>query len=184
MKEMKRWEQLYIELERKANRLGYDPPLMLGNSDNSQTYEYRIRRKPVLLISFRDLGRKQDYARPNRLWAEGLDLILNRYIEIVSSAQHVKLPPAIAIVIDNIGCSYVVVRINELLDLYTARINQSQRGKRHFTFVVERSDEGYFLVMPDGRPNVPLPHINSMRFVIDLLKDIQAQDTNEEARQL
>ncbi len=48
---MKRWEQLYVELERKAEKLGYDPPTQIG-SENSQTYEYRVNNKPVLLIAF------------------------------------------------------------------------------------------------------------------------------------
>ena len=143
MREMKRWEQLYVELQRKAERLGYDPPWMLRDLDNSQTYEYRIRRRPVLLIAFRDLGRKPDYARPDRLWAEGLDLVLKRYLEIADTDPGAKLPPAIAIVIDNIGDSYVVVRMNELIELYRARIKQSQEGGRHFTFVVERRASGY-----------------------------------------
>jgi hypothetical protein len=181
MRQMKRWEELYVELQRKAERLGYDPPMMLGESDNSQTYEYRIGRKPVLLIAFRDLGRKPDYARPDRLWAEGLDLVLNRYLAIARAAPGAELPPAIAIVIDNIGESYVVVPMNELIELYRARMKQPQGRGRHFTFVVEHRAGGYFLVMPDDRPNVPLTHVDSMKSVVDLLKELKAQHTARQA---
>src|SRR5438094_1490517 len=101
---MKRWEQLYVELQRKSERLGYDPPKLIGEG-SSQTYEYRFKRKSVLLIAFRDLGLKPGYSTPNRLWAEGLDLVLKRFLEIAKAAPGIKLPPAIAIVIDNIGGS-------------------------------------------------------------------------------
>lgn len=36
-----------------------------------------------------------------------------------------KLPPAIAIVIDNIGDSYVVITMNELFELYLERMKTS-----------------------------------------------------------
>jgi len=167
---MKRWEQLYVELERKAERLGYDPPTQIG-TDNSQTFEYRINNKPVLLIAFRDLGLKPGYTRPDRLWAEGLDLVLERYLEIVKQTP-AELPPAIAVVIDNIGGSYVIVRMNELIELYRAR-RQTSTGIRKLTFVVERRDNGYFLVMPHGFPAKPLIHINNMASVVSLLKNLR-----------
>jgi hypothetical protein len=170
---MKRWERLYVELERKASKLGYDPPHQIG-SDASQTFEFRIRGKPVLLIAFRDLGLKPDYARPNRLWAEGLDLVLKRYLEIAKTTSEPQLPPAIAIVIDNIGDSYIVVKMNDLLKLYRERVKRPHAaGSRPFTFVVEHRDEGYFLVMPQDLPSVPLVNVNSMDSVVELLRDLK-----------
>jgi hypothetical protein len=169
---MKRWEQLYVELERKAEKLGYDPPTQIG-SDNSQTFEYRINNKPVLLIAFRDLGLKPGYTRPDRLWAEGLDLVLERYLEIVKQTP-AKLPPAIAVVIDNIAGSYVIVPMNELIELYRVRMKNSySRGNRKLTFVVERSDDSYFLVMPHNFPAKPLINVNNMTSVVELLKSLR-----------
>jgi len=167
---MKRWEQLYVELERKAEKIGYDPPTQIG-SDNSQTFEYRINNKPALLIAFRDLGLKPGYRRPDRLWAEGLDLIFERYLEIIKQTPG-QFPPAIAIVIDNIGGSYVIVPMNDLIELYRARMKTS-RGIRKFTFVVERRDNGYFLVMPHDLPAKPLIHIDNMASVVSLLKSLR-----------
>jgi hypothetical protein len=167
---MKRWEQLYVELERKASKLGYDPPFQIG-SDNSQTFEYRINNKPVLLIAFRDLALKPGYARPDRLWAEGLDLVLERYLEIVKKVP-AELPAAIAVVIDNIGGSYVIVQMNELIDLYRARMKTST-GIRKFTFVVQRRENNYFLVMPYNFPAKPLVHVNNMASVVNLLKNLR-----------
>src|SRR5437764_8854722 len=118
---MARWEQVYSELQRKAERLGYSPPVQLGSA-NSQIFEFRIDEKPVLLIAFRDLVRKPDYSMPDRLWAEGLDLVLDRYSEL--SRAGLKLPPAIAVVIDNIGDSYAVVTMDELLQLYLERLKK------------------------------------------------------------
>jgi hypothetical protein len=167
---MKRWEQLYVELELKAEKIGYDPPIQIG-SDNSQTFEYRFNDKPVLLIAFRDLGLKPGYTRPDRLWAEGLDLILERYLEIIKQTPG-QFPPAIAIVIDNIGGSYVIVRMNDLFELYRARVKTSG-GNRKFTFVVERRDNRYFLVMPHDLPKKPLIQINNMASIISLLKSLR-----------
>ena len=108
----KRWEAVYNELQKRAERLGYDPPRQVG-SGQSQVFEYRIRKEPVLLLAFRDLARKPDYAAPNRLWAEGLDLVLERYQELLRLDK--PIPQAAAVVIDNIGDAYVVVMINETL---------------------------------------------------------------------
>ena len=169
---MKRWEQLYVELQRKAEKLGYDVPMTIG-SDNSQTFEYRIKKKPVLLIAFRDLGLKPKYSSPNRLWSEGLDLVLKRYIELAKQTPLEKLPPAIAIVVDNIGDSYVVVTMNELFELYRERIKSSISKSRKFTFVVERRDMKYYLVMPEGLPEVPLLNVSRMDSIVVLLKKLR-----------
>ncbi len=170
---MKRWEQLYVELQRKAEKLGYGPPRQVG-SDTSQTFEFRINRKPVMLIAFRDLGLKPGYARPNRLWAEGLDLVLKRYLEIGKTTPDAELPTAIAIVIDNIGDSYIVVLIDDLLRLYRERIKRRHVAKgRHLTFVVERRDEEYYLVMPEESPPVPLLNVDSMNAVVELLRSLR-----------
>lgn len=169
---MKRWEQLYVELQRKAEKLGYDAPSGIG-SDNSQTVEYRIGKKPVLLIAYRDLGLKPSYSTPNRLWAEGLDLVLKRYMELAKQSPPEKLPRAIAIVVDNIGNSYVVVTMNELFELYIERIKTSNARSRKFTFVVERRGEKYFLVVPHGHPEVPLLNVSSMDSIVSLLKELR-----------
>lgn len=171
---MKRWEQLYVELQRKAEKLGYDAPSGIGR-DNSQTVEYRVGKKPVLLIAFRDLGLKPNYSTPNRLWAEGLDLVLKRYMEFAKQTPLEKIPQAIAIVIDNIGDSYVVVTMNELFELYRERIKTSNSKSRKFTFVVERRDTKYFLVMPEGHPEVPLLNVSSMDSIVSLLKSLQKE---------
>jgi hypothetical protein len=169
---MARWEQVYGELQRKAERLGYSPPVQIG-SGNSQVFEFRIGRKPVLLVAFRDLGRKPDYSMPNRLWAEGLDLVLDRYTELTKAGE--KRPPAIAVVIDNIGDSYAVVTMDELLSLYLERgKKQHTPGSRQFTFQVERRDNKYFLVMPEGLPAQPLLNVNSVDSIVLLLKTLRA----------
>jgi|SRR6267143_1858360 len=80
MATVERWQKVYRELQQRSEGLGYNPPKIIG-SGNSQVFEYRVGQRPVLLLAFRDLGRKEDYANPNRLWAEGLELVLKRYGE-------------------------------------------------------------------------------------------------------
>jgi hypothetical protein len=165
---MQRWEQVYNELQRKAERLGYAPPKQLG-SGLSQVFEFRDRSDPVLLLAFRDLARKPDYKVPNRLWAEGLELVLERYTKLAALGK--RLPQAAAIVIDNRGDAFVVVMINELLDLYREKgALTTPDGGRRFTFVVECEPDGYYLQMPFGRPSVRLTSVNSVESLVLLLK--------------
>ncbi len=171
---MKRWEQLDVELQRKAEKLGYDAPRQIGG-DASQTFEYQRNRQPVLLVAFRDVGLKPDYARPDRLWVEGLDLVMKRLVEIGNLRPQEALPPAIAIVIDNIGDSYVLVTLSDLFEIYRARMNEPHaKGSRQFTFAVERRSAGYFLVTPGDEPNAPLLNVGSMAPVVALLKKLAA----------
>src|SRR5438876_1868704 len=72
---MQRWEQVYNELQRKAEKLGYRPPTQIGGV-GSQVFEFRVGKEATLLLAFRDLARKEDYKVKNRLWAEGLELVL------------------------------------------------------------------------------------------------------------
>jgi hypothetical protein len=169
---VQRWETVYNELQRQAEKLGYAPPSQVG-AENSQVFEFRVNRKSVLLVAFRDLGRKKDYSAPDRLWAEGLDLVLQRYDEL--SRQGVDpLPQAIAIVIDNIGESYVVITMDELIKLYKRRmVMPGYEGSRIFTFVVQRTAEGYFLQMPADEPPLPLTHVNSIDSIVLLLKSMK-----------
>src|SRR5437763_16150333 len=161
---MSRSQQVCSELQLKAQRLAYSPPAQLGSA-NSQIFEFRIDKKPVLLIAFRDLGRKPDYSMPDRLWAEGLELVLDRYSELSSAGK--KLPPAIAVVIDNIGDSYAVVTMDELLRLYLERLKRPHSlNSRQFTFQVERRDDKYFLVMPEGQAAQPLLNVNSVDSIL------------------
>jgi hypothetical protein len=85
-----------------------------------------------------------------------------------------ELPPAIAVVIDNIHDSYLVVTIDELLRLYWERLKKPHlKGSRQFTFQVEWRAGGYSLVMPGNRPNIPLTHVNSIQSVVLLLKTLR-----------
>ena len=172
---MQRWERVYDELQRRAARLGYAPPKQLGGPQ-SQTFEFRVRRDPVLLLAFRDLARKEDYAAQNRLWAEGLDLVLERYEELAK--QGTSVPQAAAIVIDNIGDAYVVVMMDELLALYREKGALDRRdGHRRLTFVVQREAAGYFLQMPYGEPPAKLTSVNSVESLVLLLKAAKAPAT-------
>lgn len=162
-----------MELQQKAERLGYDPPSQIG-SGNSQTYEFRVKKHPVLLLAFRDLGLKPGYATPNRLWAEGLDLVLNRYQTLAAATPKVTLPQAIALVIDNIGGHYVIVSMNELLELYLERRKTPKaEGSRQLTFMIERRDSSYCLLMPNDIPPVALVHVDSMDPIVQLLKRLR-----------
>jgi hypothetical protein len=166
---MKRWEKVYNELQRKSERIGYDPPEQIGSA-NSQIYEYSWHGRPILIIAFRDLAQKPDYALPNRLWAEGLDLILKHYNKLAREGGQ-PLPQAVAVVIDNLRDAYIVVMITELLELYRSRrALGATDGRRHFTFVVRREDSNYFLVMPDGYPEMPLSSVNEIDSLLLLLK--------------
>ena len=165
---MKRWELVYNELQKKAERLGYDPPRQIG-SGQSQVFEYRVNREPVLLLAFRDLARKPDYAVPNRLWAEGLDLVLERYQELQRLGK--PMPQAAAVVIDNIGDAYAVVMMNELFDLYQRMgAPAAPDGSRRFTFVVIRDEPGYSLQMPFAETPVKLNAVNTIDDLALLLK--------------
>lgn len=170
---VKRGDQLYVELQQKAERLGYFPPLQLG-ATNSQSYEFQMGNRPVLLVAFRDVGLKRNYSRPDRLWVEGLDLVLDRYAKIAEENPGGPLPPAIAVVIDNIGGAYVVVRLNDLLDLYLHRIRSNPNPEsRKFTFVLIRRPDGYFLQMPRDKSEVPLTTVNSLQSVVSFLKSLR-----------
>jgi hypothetical protein len=165
---MKRWERVYNELQYKSERMGYDAPERIGSA-NSQIYEYSWRGTPVLIIAFRDLAQRPDYALPNRLWAEGLDLVLKHYDRRESEGG--TLPQAAAIVIDNLRDAYIVVMITELLELYRSRrALDASDGRRHFTFVVRREDSDYFLVMPDSSCEMPLTTVNKIDNLLLLLK--------------
>lgn len=165
---MQRWEQVYNQLQKRAERLGYYPPKQRG-SGNSQVFEFRHGSNPVLLLAFRDLARKEDYKVPNRLWAEGLDLVLERHSELAAAGK--PLPQAAAIVIDNLGDAFVVVMINELLDLYREKgALATPDGSRRFTFVVQRESDGYYLQMPFGQTPVRLTSVNSVDSLVLLLK--------------
>ena len=165
---MQRWERVYVDLQQRAERLGYAPPRQIGG-DQSQVFEFKIGGTPVLLLAFRDLGRKEDYAAPNQLWAEGLDLVLSRFDELRKQGK--RLPQAAAIVIDNIGDAYVVVMMDELLRLYAEKdaLNRND-GHRRLTFVVQREADGYYLKMPYGGAPMRLTSVNSVDSLVLLLK--------------
>lgn len=164
----RRWEQAYDELQRRAEKIGYDPPTQLG-SGTSQVFEFRSRRKPVLLLAFRDLARKKDYKVHNRLWAEGLDLVLDRYNELTRQGK--PLPRAAAIVVDNKSDVFIVVMMDELLALYRRKgALGTADGHRRLTFVVQKEEDRYALQMPFGEPPVPLTAVNSVDTLVLLLK--------------
>jgi hypothetical protein len=166
---MQRWEKIYNLLQQKSERLGFDPPEQIGSA-NSQVFEYSWKGVPVLIIRFRDLGRKPNYSAPNHLWAEGLDLVLSRYKELARLGR-APLPQAAAIVIDNIGDAYIVVMITELLELYrTKGLPTSPDGSRRFTFVVRREPTAYYLKMPYGLNDMLLTAVNNIDSLLLLLK--------------
>jgi len=165
---MQRWEQVYNELQRKAEKLGFRPPTQIGGT-GSQVFEFRIGKEPALLLAFRDLARKEDYKVKNRLWAEGLDLVLDRFDQLSRLGK--QLPQAAAIVIDNIGDAFVVVMIDELVQLYREKgALNNQDGHRHLTFNIQIESDGYYLQMPFGRPPVLLSSVNSVESLVLLLK--------------
>ena len=76
--------------------------------------------------------------------------------------------------IDNIGDSYAVVTMDELLRLYLERLRKPHApGSRQFTFQVERRDKKYFLVMPGGQPPQPLLNVNSVDSIVLVLKTLR-----------
>ncbi|MEJ7813410.1 MAG: hypothetical protein WKG32_23585 [Gemmatimonadaceae bacterium] len=165
---MQRWERVYAELQQRSERLGYAPPKQLGGGQ-SQTFEFKVRGEPVFLLAFRDLARKEDYKVHNRLWAEGLDLVLARYENLKGLGK--RLPQAAAIVIDNIGDAYVVVMMDELLRLYhDKRALDRNDGHRRLTFVVQREPDGYYLQMPYGEAPARLTSVNTVDSLVLLLK--------------
>lgn len=165
---LQRWELVYNELQARAQELGYKPPKQLG-SGQSQVFEFKIGGDPVLLLAFRDLARKKDYKVSNRLWAEGLDIVLQRFEEL--AAQGKPKPRAAAIVIDNKANTFVVVMMDELLELYHQKdALGSDDGHRRLTFVIQREGKQYSLQMPAGRPPIPLTSVNSVESLILLLK--------------
>jgi hypothetical protein len=88
------WKQIYNTLRRAAVPKGYTTLFPLGGKQ-TQTFEFRKGGKPTAIVAFRDVAKKGDYARPNRLWVEGLDLVLERYVELHGS--RVRLPPSFAL---------------------------------------------------------------------------------------
>lgn len=63
--------------------------------------------------------------------------------------------------------------MNELFELYLERLRTSNLRGRKFTFVVERRDKKYFLVMPEGFPEKPLLDVSSMESIVILLKKLR-----------
>ena len=146
---------------------GYTTLYPIGGR-GSQTFEFRKRATPTAIVAFRDVGQKVDYARPNRLWIEGMDLVFNRYYDLHNSGR--KLPPAFAVVIDNIRGVHVIVPVREILQLYLKRREKPHpANSRQYTFVVEVRGSGYFLVMPDDAPARPLPDVNSFAPILAVL---------------
>lgn len=161
------WKQLHNTLRRAAVSKGYTTLFPLGGKQ-TQTFEFRKGAKPTAIVAFRDVAKKDGYARPDRLWIEGLDLVLERYVALHGS--HVKLPPAFAIVIDNMRSGYVVVPIGELLQLYLRRLPKPHADDTRWrTFTVEVRGNAYFLVMLDDLPAHPLPDVNSLSSIIAVL---------------
>jgi hypothetical protein len=172
MATVQRWQKVYRELQQRSEKIGYHPPKIIG-SGNSQVFEYRIGQRPVLLLAFRDLGQKEGHANPNRLWAEGLELVLKRYVEHERNGV-APLPQAAAIVIDNIGDAYVVVMLDELIPLYRSKgAFASRDSSRHFTFVVVREGNKYFLQRPGDLPQIELTNVNSIESLLLLLKSLK-----------
>lgn len=154
-------------MRRAAVSKGYTTLFPLGGKQ-TQTFEFRKGGKPTAIVAFRDVAKKDDYARPDRLWIEGLDLVLERYVAL--HASRVTLPPAFAIVIDNIRSGYVVVPIGELLQLYLKRLPKPHSDdSRWRTFTVEVRGDAYFLVMPDDLPAHRLPNVNSLSPILAVL---------------
>lgn len=178
MATVQRWQKVYRELQQRSEKIGYNPPKIIG-SGNSQVFEYRVGQRPVLLLAFRDLGQKEGYANPNRLWAEGLELVLKRYVEHERNGV-APLPQAAAIVIDNIGDAYVVVMLDELITLYRSKgAFASRDSSRHFTFVVVREGNKYFLQRPGDLPQIELTDVNSVESLFLLLKSLKQPGTRK-----
>jgi hypothetical protein len=170
---MKRWKQIYLELKQKADELGYSAPVPLG-SGNSQSYEFQIDNQPALLVAFRDVGLKPNYSKPDRLWVEGLDLVLDRYTyTTLAKDKRARTLPSFAIVSDNIRNAYVVVSLNNLFELYLHRIHSNpDPNSRKFTFVVIHRQQGYLLQMPREKSEVALTTVNSLATVVSQLKSL------------
>jgi len=161
------WETVYKDLRRAATSKGYTTLPRLGGK-HSQTFEFQKAGKPIAIVAFRDVGKKDHYARPNRLWVEGLDLVLARYSDLHKAGSNV--PPAFAVVIDNIRTAFIVVPIRELLQLYLKRVAKPHPAdSRQFTFTIEVRNAGYYLVMPDDLPARPLADVNSLTPVLAVL---------------
>jgi len=84
-----------------------------------------------------------------------------------------KLPAkqAAAIVLDNMAGSFIVVMIDELIQLYREKgaLNKHDSHRR-LTFTIQREPDGYFLQMPYGRPPVRLSSVDSVEELVLLLK--------------
>ncbi len=161
------WETLRDALRRAAVAKGYTTLPQLGDA-HSQTYEFQKAAKPKAIVAFRDVGRKADYARPERLWVEGLDLVLQRYSSLNVSAP--RLPPAFAVVSDNLRGHFVVIPIKDVLLRYLSRLRKPHAdGSRVLTLTIEVRTDGYFLVMPDDEPNRPLPDVDTFAPILRVL---------------
>lgn len=160
-------DQIHKSLRHAAVAKGYTTFPRLGGPQ-SQTFEFQKGGVARAIVAYRDVGKKTHYATPTRLWIEGLDLVLRRYSQLQGSVK--VLPPAFAIVVDNIRNAYLVVPIQELLQLYLKRVRKPHpEDSRQFTFTIEARSAGYFLVMPDGLPARPIPDVNSLAPVLAVL---------------
>ena len=64
--------------------------------------------------------------------------------------------------------------LDELITLYRAKGALSSRdGSRHFTFVVVRDGNRYFLQRPGDLPEIPLTDVNSVESLLLLLKTVK-----------
>ena len=89
--------------------------------------------------------------------------------------QSKPTPRAAAIVVDNQADVFVVVMMDELLELYRRKgALGTKDGHRRLTFVVEKEGNEYFLQMPFGGQSVPLTSVNSVDSLVLLLKAAKA----------
>ena len=161
------WETIRDTLRRVAVAKGYTTLPHLGDA-HSQTYEFRKAGKPKAIVAFRDVGKKATYARPNRLWVEGLELVLDRYMNLNLSEP--RLPPAFAVVSDNLRGHFVVAAIKDVLLRYHSRLQKPHaEGSRVFTLTIEVRASSSFLVMPEDEPNRPLPDVDTFAPILRVL---------------
>lgn len=97
-----------------------------------------------------------------------MELVIDRYLAL--NVSQPRLPPAFAVVSDNLRGHFVVVPIKDILLRYHSRLQKPHAdGSRVYTLAIEVRESGYFLVMPEDEPNRPLPDVDTFAPILSAL---------------
>lgn len=96
------------------------------------------------------------------MWVEGLDLALERMIELAAGGDDMtQLPPVFCLVIDNPGNALVAVPLRDLAIQHRRRMREHPTDAR-FTFMLRRRESDYVVEGVYGGEDTPVMPLDSL----------------------